>query len=414
MRLRRQGPLSVRTVALAATIALGATLGVTACSTSTTAAGASGACSATPGVSQSAVKLGLLYPASGVNSRTFGPYRAGVDARLGVVNAKGGVYGRQVTYSWADDEGSAETNLVGARRLVQTDDVFAVQELSPSPEGSAIWLDQQGIPVVGTSNSLAWTQHRNMFSYLNIITSAGSVSTWGEYARLKGAKKSAVLFSQTSDGSRLVGAAVRESLQTNNIPTQMIEAEPAALDIPAIVRTIKDSGADLITGILDGDAFFRIAIAARAALPGIKILSLTGYDPAILAVGAQLTGMTVLTAYTPFEQPVPALSTFLDAMARYAPQQQPAANDIALAGWLDADLFLRGLQVAGRCPTRQSFMTNLRAVTGYDADGLLAAPVDMSTIYGHLTQCYWFMQISPDGKSFVPASSKPLCGRRLQ
>ncbi len=50
-----------------------------------------------------------------------------------------------------------------------------------------------------------------------------------------------------------------------------------------------------------------------------------------------------------------------------------------MVGWLGAQAFLKGLEVAGKNPTRESFITNLRQVHNYDAGGL-EAPFDYSTI----------------------------------
>ncbi|MGF7235705.1 MAG: ABC transporter substrate-binding protein, partial [Frankia sp.] len=58
---------------------------------------------ASPGVTGTQVNIGLLYPNTGNSASLFGPFRAGVDARLGVANADGGVNQRTVTYTWADD-----------------------------------------------------------------------------------------------------------------------------------------------------------------------------------------------------------------------------------------------------------------------------------------------------------------------
>ena len=45
-------------------------------------------------------------------------------------------------------------------------------------------------------------------------------------------------------------------------------------------------------------------------------------------------------------------------------------------GWETAGLLIEGLQVAGRNPTRQSFITNLRKVTSWNDNGLLAQAVN--------------------------------------
>ncbi|MGF7235597.1 MAG: ABC transporter substrate-binding protein [Frankia sp.] len=412
MNIRRN--LLTRAWALTAASTVATAMLVTGCSGSGSAAGATGSCPAVTGVSPQQINFGLLYAATGLSAAAFAPYRAGVDARLGVANARGGVDGRTVTYSWADDAGEAQTNLAAARRLVTDDKAFAVQEFSSSPQGSAQWLNSAGVPVVGTSNGLVWTKYSNMFSYYNLITgNTGSITTWGAYAQTQGVKKAAILLSKLASGSLPVAQELSSSLQAAGIPTITINAEPTILDVASIVRKIQNSGADFITGIIDPTEFIQIATAARTANPNLKILSLVGYDPGIFAVGQQLAGMSVSLPYIPFERPIAAHQVFLNAMAQYAPQQQPAANEIALIGWVDADLMLRGLQAAGRCPTRQSFITNLRAVPNYDAGGLLPKSVNLRTIFGQLSTCYSFLKISPNGRQFIPVGAGPVCGKLI-
>lgn len=411
--MRRRGTLTVRAVALAAAAGLGATTVATGCSSGRPAPQSRGRCPAAVGVSPGQVRYGLLYPASGSTAQSLIAYRNGVDARLGAVNASGGVDGRQVSYTWVDDESRAGSNLSAAQQLVNADKVFAVQELSPASSGSAAWLDQQGVPVVGTASDPEWSRHHNMFSTFD--TNAGSASTWGDYAASQGVKKAVVLYSQLSEGPRILDEGLRASLTNAKIPVQMIDAESKSLDIQAVVRAIQSSGADFVTGATDdAGAFLQIAVAVRRVLPKIKILSFGVYDPAVLALGQQLAGMAVVIGNVPFERKTPAQQVFLDAIATYAPQQQPAANEFALLGWLDADLLLRGLQAAGPCPTRQTYITKLRAVSNYSAGGLLSAPVNMNAISGQVAICYSLVQISPDGSRFVPVGTKPLCGQHLR
>jgi ABC-type branched-subunit amino acid transport system substrate-binding protein len=409
--MSRRAALRTRTAAVAV---LTAVLTVsTACLGGSTSAGPT-PCPAAAGVSPDQVTLGVIYPTTGPDAATYAPYRTGIDARLGLANAQGGVYGRQIQYTWADDGGDATQNLNRAQRLVSESNIFALQEFSPSPQGSAAWLNRAGVPVVGTSDDLVWSQYRNMFSYFNLITgTGGSITTWGDYARSQNTHKAAVLVAPLSQGSEALGTEIVTSMRAVGIPAETVVVDPANLNLPGIVNRIKATGADLVTGVVDATTFFQIMRAMRAADPTIKILSVDGYDSAVLAIGRELKGMSVFSDFLPFETPTAAHRTFLDAMALYAPEQQEAANEIALTGWIDTDLFLRGLQAAGPCPTRQAFMTNLRAVSNYTAGGLLASPVNLNTVFGQLTLCYSFLRISSDGERFVPVGDKPLCGTRL-
>ncbi|MGF7235450.1 MAG: ABC transporter substrate-binding protein [Frankia sp.] len=407
--------VTLRACAAVSALIVGATLVTTACDSRSVVTGSNQDCPATPGVTPTDVTYGLLYPTTGVDTSTFTPYRAGIDARLGLANDQGGIYGRRIQYTWADDGATAQNNLVQAQHLVNYNKVFGVQEFSSSPQGSAPWLNREGIPVVGTSDDAVWAQYNNMFSYFNLITPhGGSITTWGDYAKSQHTKKVAVLIAQLSPESEAFGTEMAASMRAVGIQVQIINFDAVNLDTPELVARIRDSGADMITGVFDATKFVLTTLAVRAAIPTIKILSASGYDLGILAVGKNLAGMGVFTAFLPFETPVPAQKIFINAMTKYSPQQLQPANEIALVGWIETDLLLRGLQAAGRCPTRQSFITNLRNVTNYSAGGLLATSVDMKSLFGKLTVCYSFLQISHDGKKFVPVGPKSLCGSSVQ
>jgi branched-chain amino acid transport system substrate-binding protein len=77
---------------------------------------------------------------------------------------------------------------------------------------------------------------------------------------------------------------------------------------------------------------------------------------------------------------------------------------------------VKGLEVAGKNPTRQSFITNLRNVTGYDAEGLLPNAIDLSLAnFGKAPNkvCGWYAKLQ--GTQFVPVPSdgSATCGTRI-
>lgn len=75
---------------------------------------------------------------------------------------------------------------------------------------------------------------------------------------------------------------------------------------------------------------------------------------------------------------------------------------------------IRGLELAGKNPTRSTVIHDLRHLTSYNGGGLLPNSVDYSTIFGHdLPQlCGWCMIAEKTG--FVSSSTKPVCGRDLR
>lgn len=82
-------------------------------------------------------------------------------------------------------------------------------------------------------------------------------------------------------------------------------------------------------------------------------------------------------------------------------------------GWLSADLFIKGLEVAGQNPTRASFISNLHNVTNWNGGGLLPMSVDLSLKnFGTFppTSCAWFVRLQ--GTSFIPENGEQaVCGK---
>jgi branched-chain amino acid transport system substrate-binding protein len=106
-----------------------------------------------------------------------------------------------------------------------------------------------------------------------------------------------------------------------------------------------------------------------------------------------------------------AVQEYVDTMKQYAPDTDPSAG-FAEVGYISADLFIKGVEEAGDCLTRESFIKGLRGVTDYDGGGLLTQPAKFSggdapnggERYG---SCAWF--VTREGSDWVP-DDMPTCG----
>jgi hypothetical protein len=116
-----------------------------------------------------------------------------------------------------------------------------------------------------------------------------------------------------------------------------------------------------------------------------------------------------------FVTPNSATAQMLDAFAKYTNVHTGGILDFGTyTPYLGADLMIKGLQVAGQNPTRQSFMTNLRQVTNYTAGGILPSPVSFAN-FGTAamlpaTSCEYIVQLQ--GSKFILANNgQALCGK---
>jgi len=83
-------------------------------------------------------------------------------------------------------------------------------------------------------------------------------------------------------------------------------------------------------------------------------------------------------------------------------------------GFVAADLRIKGLQLAGKCPTRQGFIDNLRKLDKYDGAGMLPGSVGFApSVYsplGHGPGCTWYVTIK---NGYPVPDAKPICGKTI-
>jgi branched-chain amino acid transport system substrate-binding protein len=375
--------------------------------------GGAGSCSG-PGISNGTVTVGVIQQTTG-NPNVVLDFQYAVktvQARFNVQNSQGGVHGLKLTAVAADDGGTTTGNLAAARQLVEQDHVFGIVEMSIEPGGSGAYLKQSGVPVTGWATaSDPYALDNNFFGATGSIDAnpaqtpntslVGFLKTKGvtNLALFGGTDPGSISVSQgTAAAARAIGMKV--GYQTNSINF-------GQSDFTADVARMRSAGVNGVVTELDPTTNLALVKAIQQAGLHPVVLLTTGYDQRLIsAVGPLVAGDYFLVQFAPFELNLPAFQKFKSAMAQYAPQVP--ISEVSAYSWLSADLFIKGLEVAGSCPTRAGFIQNLRHTT-YDAGGFVY-PIDESKSLGHSALCNWFVQAQ--GKAFVPVSPQPYCGKR--
>ncbi|WP_250641204.1 ABC transporter substrate-binding protein [Frankia sp. AiPa1] len=374
----------------------------------------------TPGVTADEVKAGFIYPYTGPLSATFIAARAGLAARIGVANAAGGVNGRKITYDWADDRGQPDTNLVVARNLVENKKDFAVIEVTPVSSGGAQYLSDQKVPVLGMAVEPVWSKYRNMFTYFHYLTavsSSTSVTTFGKYVQEHGGTR--VLFVTDAAGlkvSDVIANQIRTSLASTGMTVTIGVADQTPTDgqIREIARQLKANNLDVLASTLTTDAFARIVAGVRSQGLAPKVILSGGQKigaQLLQKYGSLIAGLTTYSS-APVDPKDPAIAAYKQALARYAPELQDLDDPIAEIGYVAGDMLVRGLQAAGPCPTRESFINGLRAVKGYDAGGIIPT-VNFEADFGKPDVCYPFVAVNAEGTGLTTIDPN-YCGERIE
>ena len=112
---------------------------------------------ASPGITDTSIKIGGSYPFSGPAS-AYRSIALGAQAKFKQVNAEGGVDGRKIEFITLDDAYEPPKAVQNARRLIQQDEVFALFNTLGTPNNVAIWdfVNEEEVPhlYVATGASL--------------------------------------------------------------------------------------------------------------------------------------------------------------------------------------------------------------------------------------------------------------------
>lgn len=377
-------------------------------------------CPATPGVTPISVNLAWIGPKTGPGAANYIGSSEAAQLRIDQENAKGGVFGRKLTLKVYDDQTNASTQITAVQKAIQSDNIFGLTGQTSTTAMYAT-LKDNNIPITGFSNP-AFGTDRNAFGDNGATLS--SVPNYASTAVLEKLKQMGVTkianINHVSTGASASGNATSNLIKLVGPTIGLSEAlriadEPQGThDATSTALRIKNSGADgaILVGYIDGGISIMQALKQQGVtLKGVSMVGLS--DPAVLKTsGGSLEGVLGTNYGTvPVGVNVPAVKTFANGMRAAGLNPYVSA---APQGYLGADLLIKGLKVAGQCPTRETFISNLRNVTNYDGHGLLAEKISFKgpglVPNGNPPACTWYMIVK--GTELVP-DAKATCGVKI-
>jgi ABC-type branched-subunit amino acid transport system substrate-binding protein len=383
------------------------------------ACGGSSGGSVSGGGGPATVKVGLLTTLSGPASATFKGTAQGVEARFGAYKQDGG---KCATTTFdivkADDTSSAQGALTAAQKLIQQDKVYSVIEVSPYFYGAAPFATTAGkaTPVIGGGwdGSPQWNDTKN-----NLLANGTVPDYTTVYA-------TAGLYLKGVGGTKVAGIAYESPSSQKGLAVALKSAEAAGLsrgyvnnsvafgstDVGAIVLGIIASKADVVTMGINPDTSFAIVAGLKQAnYPMKAIVSATGYGNDLLESAPAVAagqGVTFQTGWAPNEVKNAGTERMSKALKEFAGSKSGIPGFAQAQGWMGADLFLHGLELAGCDADQATFLRTVKADKTWTANGLYPAPKDFTT-NARTEECSYFLRLK--GEGFVPEpNAAPLCG----
>lgn len=414
------------TMSIAASAAA-AVLALSACSSSSKSSGDPGG-SGSGGPSGSTIKIGYISNLTGPGASSYGKLGLeGAQARVDLANASGGVNGHKIELVSADDQSNPTGNVTAAQSLIETKGVFGIVSVGVVAYAGAKYINKKGVPLAGDGNAPQYTTpgYDNMFSYQPPTQASvidGKSYTWndlGKFLKTIGVTRLATeqvnLPALFSDATLAAAASVSipKCLVNKSIPL-------GGVDFTAAVLALKNKGCDGVYTVLTSAANQAFVTAARQAGLNAKLFVLGSYNPDTVATpasAAAFEGTYTLTSAVLDPTIDPGAKPMVDALVKYAPgyKSGEAPNNGMFSSYLSMDLMIKGLEVAGQNPTRESFIKKLQTVSDYTAGGVLPSPTDFSH-FGTPNAvpqeyCHYYLQIK--GGKFVAAGGGKICGSKV-
>lgn len=338
--------------------------------------GGSSDSSGRPGVTDDEIQVGGIAGFTNPVGRPYEDAFVGAQAYFDMVNADGGIYDRDIVIvAERDDRAQLSSNVTEVRALVEEDNVFAALPIIAQNFGGAEYLAEQGTPTFGWNINAEWSEGPNLFgqigSYLCFECPGGGPVY---VAKQTGSTTAAIFAYGQSPQSTDCATGVANGFEKYGLEVgfQDTSLSFGFTDTSAAVQGVRDSGADFLVTCMDLNGTATLAGDLADAGLDLVVYSPEGYDQQVLEdLGDQLEGFYILSQYWPFEVPNPpkGMQQYLAAMEDVG--QVP--NEHSLVGWINADLFVTGLKMAGEDFTQESVVDAINSIEDYTASGILSS-----------------------------------------
>lgn len=324
-----------------------------------------------PGVTDTEIKVGGVVTLTGnpIGS-DLGGLNDGVEAYFEMINSEGGIYGRDLVLADKRDD-ALVNNTQEVQALVQSD-VFAAIPMGTFVFTGADILAESGIPAFGWNVNEEWTGPENLFEQEGALCfdCAGPGVPW--IAQELGKERLAVLAYNVAQSSGCAEGLQNSFEQWPSAEVAFVDTSLAygTVDFSAQVQQMVDADVDMVTTCMDQNGVLNLAREMRRqGLDAVQYLP-NAYDHAFMdEYGEFFEGSYVRTSFAPLEtEPQPeGLANYLEWMDTTG----KPVNEYSLIGWIDADMFVTGLELAGEDFTQQKVIDALNEETQFTAHGIL-------------------------------------------
>jgi branched-chain amino acid transport system substrate-binding protein len=327
-----------------------------------------------PGVTDTEVKIGQTMPYSGPAS-SFAAIGRSMTAYFQKVNAEGGVNGRKISLISLDDSYSPPKAVEQTRRLVESDEVFAIVGTFGSPTNFAIqkYLNSRKVPslFLGTGANRVSEPATYPWSMGWQPNNHAKGAIYAKYVLGEKPNAKVAILYQNDDFGRDYAKGFRDGLgeKAGSIIVKELSYELSEPTVDSQILQLKATGADVFLD-LSTPKFTAQAIKrmAETKWDALHLLSDAAGSIASTLVPAGLENSkgVITVAFRkdpndPIWKDDPGMKEYLAFMKQYMPDGNPSETYYVF-GYATAQTFVHVLEKCGNDLTRENLMKQATSI----------------------------------------------------
>lgn len=297
----------------------------------------------------------------------------GAKAAFAAINAKGGVHGRAIELTVADDGYDVKRALANVNGFLEDRGNFALFNCMGTPMIEAMLprVIETGIPFFAPFSGALSVRPKGARNVFNIRASyADEAEQLVQHLATIGIKRIAIAYQNNSFGKE-VFTATQQAMAKHKLEAIMVATvENNSSDAAAAAKKIAQSEPEAVLVGLAGKPTIDFVKASRLERKGMPLyaLSIMGAAATIKTLGADATGMAISQIVPlPGNLVMPVVRDFQQAWKAAQVALEP--SHLALEGYINARVFAEALRRTGRNPTRAGFIDSTWAIKSLDLGG---------------------------------------------
>ncbi len=333
----------------------------------------SSAALAEPGVSPDSITLGQSTALSGPLGDLGQEVLIGAKVYFDALNARGGIYGRNVRLISKDDAYETSKTLENVNAMIAEDKTLALFGTFGTPNNEALIpiAQKAGLPIFTPYTGAPSIRDKSFRGVYNLRASyADEVERLVEHLDTVGIKKIAIAYQNNAFGKEVLNAA-NQSMERRKIkPLLAVSIESSASDAASAAEKLLAAGPEAVLLALAGKPTIETIknIAQRRRGMQMYALSVLATPSNLRALGKDGTGVAI-TQVVPF----PVNSTM--PLVREYQQAMTAAghtefSHLSLEGYINAKVTAEGLRRSGQKLTRAGLIAAMDSMRAYNLGGM--------------------------------------------